>query len=41
MITAMEMGKKISSESAYQMIKSEIKDLKLSRKQFKRGINEY
>ena len=32
---AMEMGKKITSEEAYQIIKSELKDLKKIRKQEK------
>ena len=34
-ITAMEMAKKISPEDAYQMIKDELKGVKLCRKQFK------
>lgn len=34
-ITAMEMANKISSEDAYQMIKSEMKALKTIRKQEK------
>lgn len=34
-ITAMEMGDRITSETAYQMIKEEIKDLKKVRKQIK------
>jgi len=33
-ITAMEMARKISAEDAYQMIKNELKDVKLCRKQF-------
>jgi|TARA_B100000900_G_C20386981_1_gene636957 hypothetical protein len=32
---AMEMGRKISSEDAYQIIKTELKDLKKCRKKFK------
>ena len=32
---AMEMGKKISSEDAYQIIKSELRELKKIRKQEK------
>ena len=35
--TAMEMGGKISTEEAYQMIKGELKELKKCRKQFKKG----
>ena len=35
MISAMEMGGKISTEDAYQMIKSELKELKKVRKQSK------
>lgn len=35
-ITAMEMAKKISPEDAYQMIKDELKGVKLCRKQFKK-----
>ena len=35
-ITAMEIAKKISSEDAYQMIKDELKEVKLCRKQFKK-----
>jgi len=35
-ITAMEMAKKISPEDAYQMIKDELKEVKLCRKQFKK-----
>ena len=31
-ITAMEMGNRISAEDAYQMIKNEVKDLKKVRK---------
>ena len=34
-ITAMEVARKISPEDAYQMIKDELKDVKLCRKQFK------
>jgi hypothetical protein len=34
-ITAMEMARKISPEDAYQLIKDELKDVKLCRKQFK------
>jgi|TARA_B100000900_G_scaffold339787_1_gene302381 hypothetical protein len=33
---AMEMGKKLSAEEAYQVIKSELKELKSCRKQFKK-----
>jgi len=36
MITALEMGKKISPEDAYQMIKDELKDLKKVRKSWKK-----
>tara|TARA_B100002019_G_scaffold290386_1_gene307978 strand:- start:2423 stop:2596 length:174 start_codon:yes stop_codon:yes gene_type:complete len=35
-ITAMEMGKRISSEDAYQLIKSEVKELKKVRKTVKK-----
>jgi len=35
-ISAMEMARKISSEDAYQMIKSELKELKKCRKEFKK-----
>ena len=35
MISAMEMGGKISTEDAYQMIKGELKELKKVRKQSK------
>ena len=35
-ISAMEMAKKISSEDAYQMIKSELKELKKCRKELKK-----
>ena len=34
--TAMEMAKKISPEDAYQLIKDELKEVKLCRKQFKK-----
>ena len=34
-ISAMEMAKKLSPEDAYQMIKSELKELKKVRKQVK------
>jgi hypothetical protein len=34
MITAMEVAKKISAEDAYQMIKSEMKEVKSCRKKF-------
>lgn len=34
-IIAMEMGDKIDSESAYQMIKKELKEVKKIRKQYK------
>ena len=34
-ISAMEMAKKLSSEDAYQLIKSELKELKKVRKQLK------
>ena len=34
-LTAMEMAKKISPEDAYQLIKDELKEVKLCRKQFK------
>ncbi len=33
---AMEMGRKITSEDAYQIIKTELKELKKCRKQFKK-----
>jgi len=33
-IIAMEMGNKIDSESAYQMIKKELKELKKVRKEY-------
>ena len=36
-ICAMEMGKKLSSEEAYQMIKHEQKELKKCRKQFNKN----
>ena len=36
MITAMEMARRISSEDAYQMIKEEMKELKKSRKHYKK-----
>jgi len=32
----MEMGRKISPEDSYQMIKNELKELKKCRKQFKK-----
>ena len=35
-ITAMEIAKKLSTEDAYQMIKSELKELKKVRKQEKK-----
>tara|TARA_B100000965_G_scaffold244161_1_gene204871 strand:+ start:2578 stop:2754 length:177 start_codon:yes stop_codon:yes gene_type:complete len=35
-ITALEMGKKMKPEEAYQMIKEEIKELKKCRKKFKK-----
>ena len=35
-ITAMEIAKKISPEDAYQMIKDELKEVKLCRKKFKK-----
>ena len=35
-IAAMEMGKRISSEDAYQLIKSEVKELKKVRKTVKK-----
>ena len=35
-ITAMEMARKISPEDAYQLIKDELKEVKLCRKQFKK-----
>ena len=34
-ITAMEMSKKLSPEDAYQMIKDELKDVKMCRKIYK------
>tara|TARA_Y100000389_G_C17216714_1_gene391260 strand:+ start:441 stop:620 length:180 start_codon:yes stop_codon:yes gene_type:complete len=33
-ITALEMGRKLTSEDAYQRIKDELKELKKCRKQF-------
>ena len=36
-ITALEMGDKISTEDAYKQIKEELKELKKVRKQFKRN----
>jgi len=38
-IAAMEMGNRITSETAYQMIKDELKDLKKVRKQIKKEQN--
>tara|TARA_B100000900_G_C20318313_1_gene609083 strand:- start:343 stop:525 length:183 start_codon:yes stop_codon:yes gene_type:complete len=35
-VIAMEMGRKISPEDSYQMIKNELKELKKCRKQFKK-----
>ena len=35
-ITAMEMGNKLTTEDAYQLIKDELKELKKCRKQFKK-----
>jgi hypothetical protein len=35
-ITAMEMGNKLTTEDAYQQIKEELKELKKCRKQFKK-----
>ena len=35
-IVALELGNKIDSESAYKMIKSELKEVKKCRKQFKK-----
>ena len=35
-ITAMEMARKLSPEDAYQLIKDELKEVKLCRKQFKK-----
>ena len=35
-ITALEMGDKISTEDAYKQIKEELKELKKVRKQFKK-----
>lgn len=34
---ALEMGGKIDSETSYQMIKKELKELKRVRKQYKKG----
>ena len=34
MIIAMEMGRKLTPEDSYQMIKEEMKDLKKCRKQY-------
>jgi|TARA_B100001094_G_scaffold253998_1_gene252626 hypothetical protein len=39
-ITSMEMGGKISSEDAYQMIKDERKQLKKVRKKYKKELVE-
>lgn len=39
-IVAMEMGNKIDSETAYQLIKSELKELKKVRKHQKSDQNE-
>lgn len=36
-ITALEMGRKLKPEEAYQMIKKERKKLKKCRKQYKKG----
>lgn len=36
-ITALEMGNKISTEDAYKQIKEELKELKKVRKQFKKN----
>ena len=36
-ITALEMGDKISTEDAYKQIKEELKELKKVRKQFKKN----
>ena len=36
-ITALEMGDKISTEDAYKFIKEELKSLKKVRKQFKKN----
>jgi len=36
-IIAMEIGDKIDAEDAYRRIKHELKELKRTRKQFKRG----
>jgi len=36
-IIAMEMGDKIDSETAYKMIKTEMKEVKKCRKQFQGG----
>ena len=36
-ITAMELARKISPEDAYKLIKDELKELKRTRKKFKRG----
>ncbi len=38
-ICAMEMGSKIDAETAYQMIKDELKDLKSIRKKVKKEQN--
>ena len=35
-ITAMEMGNKLSTEDAYKQIKDELKELRKCRKQFKK-----
>jgi len=37
MVIAMEMGRKITPEDSYQMIKDEMKELKKCRKQFNKN----
>jgi len=39
-IIAMEMGDKIDSETAYKMIKTELKEVKKCRKQFTKGESQ-
>jgi len=39
-IVALELGNKIDSESAYKMIKSELKEVKKVRKEYKENLCE-
>ena len=39
MITAMEMGRRLSSEDAYQLIKEEMKELKKCRKNYMKVVD--